>query len=205
MALLKFIPIFFLFFGPKAYALYELGFDFNYNRQVYGLDQKNKLTNRAYMGSLALYLFTSTAIEINYSDSLRKTIENNSVPISGSTFNVTSVENNVNTRVYGLGIRQALLPSRFRLRPLISLGYARRFTYDSTTYNFYDNSTGRNILYTEGPYKMRDDSVFAAFILQLKLGQAFSIKGSVRTVFPAFQTSRAKDYIEYMAGLSWFF
>lgn len=202
---MKYFLLILFFVSVNAHALFELGVDFTYNRQVYGLDLKNKLTNRTYMTSLAMYLFSTTAIELNYSSSNRTTTENNAVAISGTTYQVTSVQNNVDNKVYGLGIRQALLPARFNFRPLISLGYARRFTEDSTQYTFKDTVTGETTSYSDGPTKARDDSVFAAFILQWRIGPAFSIKGSVRTVFPAFQTERAKDYVEYMAGLSLFF
>ncbi len=201
----KYLLLILFLLSINAQALCELGFDFNYNRQVYGLDMKNKLTNRTYLTSLAIYIFSTTALEINYSNNTRITTENNDVAITGSTFKVSSVQNTVDNKIYGVGIRQALLPSTFRFRPMVSIGYARRFTQDSTHYTFHDTSTGNSFGFTDGPVKIRDDSVFAAFILQWRLAQTFSIKGSMRTVFPAFQTARAKDYVEYMAGLSWFF
>lgn len=183
----------------------ELGFDFGYDRQIYGSDRENKIVDRVYSGSLAWYIFSTTAIEINYSLDQQITTQNTDVAIQGSTLTMTESQNRVETEVYGIGIRQGLLPPSFRLRPMISIGYARQFVKDTTDYSFKNSANGQEISFSDGPYKRRDDSVFAGFILQWQLTKMLAIKGSVRTVFPAFQYNSARDNLKYLVGFSWFF
>ncbi len=191
--------------ASQAHALMELGADFGYDRQIYGQDRQNKLANRTYSGVLAWYIFSTTALELNFTKNEQIITENNNVPIQGSTLRVKNTQNTVETGIYGVGIRQALLPQGYRLRPMISAGYARQFVESFTDYTIEDTSTGNIITFTDGPFKRRDDSVFAAFMLQWQLTRAFAIKGSIRTVFPAFNYNSARDNLKYLAGFSLFF
>lgn len=191
--------------ASPAQALMELGFDFGYDRQIYGQERENKLVDRTYSGILAWYVFSSTALELNYSRNEQIITQNSDVPLQNSTLVLDSTQNRVETSVYGVGIRQALLPQGYRLRPMVSVGYARQFVEDSTDYTIHDSGSNQTFSFSDGPSKRRDDSVFAGFMLQWQLGRNFAIKGSVRTVFPAFEYNSARDNLKYLAGFSLFF
>jgi hypothetical protein len=47
--------------------------------------------------------------------------------------------------------------------------------------------------------------MFGAFTLQLRLTERFSLKGSVKSLFPAFEFNKAKDNLKYLVGFSWVF
>lgn len=191
--------------SSNLWALSELNAEFGYGRQIYGSKDENKTISRSYSGSLAQYFFETTALELNYSYQSEVSTENNSVPITGTTYSVVSMQNTMTTIVYGLGLRQALAPQKSPIRPVLSFGYAKQFVENKTDYTFQNSTTGNRFTTTDGPYKSRIDSAFAAFTLQLKMTQTFSLQGSVKTVFPAFKTGLARNNLKYTAGFSWFF
>ncbi len=188
-----------------AWALSELNAEFGYGRQVYGANDENKTISRTYSGSLAQYFFETTAIEFNYSYQSEISTENNNVTITGTNYSVVSMQNNIRTSVYGIGLRQALAPQKSPIRPMLSFGFAKQFVENWTDYTFKNNTTGSTFVNRDGIYKSRVDSAFAAFSLQLKMTQTFSLQGSVKTVFPAFKTGLAKNNLKYTAGFTWFF
>ena len=85
---------------------------------------------------------------------------------------------------------------------MISMGYAKQFIEDSTEYTFEETTSGDRTTVRGDLSKQRVDSVFGTFALQLILSQGMALKGSIHTVFPAFEFSKAKDDLKYMVGLS---
>jgi hypothetical protein len=47
--------------------------------------------------------------------------------------------------------------------------------------------------------------MFGAFILQFKMTDRLSLKGSVKTLIPALAFNKAKDNLKYLVGFSWIF
>lgn len=199
------ISILFLFITLPAWALSELNAEFGYGRQVYGSKDENKTISRTYSGSLAQYFFETTALEFNYSYQSEVSTENNNVTITGTNYSVVNMQNTIHTTVYGIGIRQALAPQKSPIRPTLSFGFAKQYVENWTDYTFKNNTSGSTFVSRDGIYKSRIDSAFAAFTLQLKMTQTFSLQGSVKTVFPAFKTGLAKNNLKYTAGFTWFF
>ena len=180
----KLILLFFiLIFSLKTYAIVEVGFDFGYSKQVYGTQRQNSTRDRSYAGSFALYLFDLTAIELNYSYSNEITIENPYVLLSGTDFALVSMQTTVRTEIFGVGLRQSFAGKKSRLKPIISLGYAKQFVRGLSTFTLKDLTNNIHTTYDNGGSYKRIDSVFATFSLQLRLVGAFFIKGSVKTVF----------------------
>jgi hypothetical protein len=185
-------------------ALVELGGTYSYQRQRFGDGRQNSVTSKTYHGSMAIYLFNLTAIELNYSETEDIAEQNDNIPITDTTISVTKNSNIVRTTVYGIGIKQALASRKAFLRPTISFGYAKMFAVDGTDYTFYDSSNGNTILYRADRDRKRDESVFAEFALQIRLSSRFALKGSVKTVYPAFKGGLAKDNMKYLAGFTWY-
>jgi hypothetical protein len=190
---------------PGQTIVNELSANFNYQRQMYGLDRQNKSVERIYAGSWALYLWSTTALEFNFTQDDDIVTENESIDITGTQLEITSVQTRNRTRVYGLGLRQLLAPKDAFLLPSLSLGYAKQFVSGSTEYTLKDNSDNSTLSLMVPNNKSRIDSAFATFTLRFRLTRTFTINGSVNTVFKAMEFNQAKDYLKYSAGFSWFF
>lgn len=205
MALKKYCFIIFItFFATQSsYALVEVSGDFGYRKQVYGSQRQNDITDRSYGTSIAVYLFDYTAIEFNYNQNETINDEHSTYNID-STYQVVGSYNRVMNYSYGVGIRQALAPRKALIRPSISLGYARQFTRDTTSLQILNSVTGNSFEISDDPTKLRSDSVFGTFSLELRLTARLALRGSVNTIFPAFQTDKARDNIKYMMGFSWY-
>lgn len=200
------LTTFFLFlFSQQLWALSELNAEFGYGRQVYGSSDQNKSISRTYSGSLAQYFFETTALELNYTYDKEVSTSDSVVKITDTNSSVVNTQNNVKTIIYGVGLRQALAPKKSPIRPVISFGYAKQFVENWTDYTFQNNTTSSRFTIRDGIYKSQVESAFAAFSLQLKVTQTFSLQGSVKTVFPAFKTGLAKNNLKYTAGFTWFF
>ena len=185
-------------------ALVEFGGSYSYQKQRFGESRQNSIIGKTYQGSLAIYLFNLTAIELNYSESEDTAQQNDTIPITSTTISVTQSSNIVKTTVYGIGIRQALASRKAFLVPTISFGYAKMFVTDGTDYTFVDSTDGSTFFYRADRQRRGDESVFAEFALQLRLTRRFSLKGSVKTVYPAFKGGMARDNMKYLAGFTWY-
>jgi len=182
----------------------EFNFDFGYDRQIYGVNRQNSVVSRNYSVGLSTYLFDLTAIDLNYSNTQDTTSQNDRYTVS-APFDIIAQQNRVRTNVFGLGIKQMLVGRGARLTPIISAGYARQFVTSSGDITV-ENTTSK-VLQTINlnETKQRYNSVFGSFTLQLKLTERFSLKGTVRTLFPAFEFAKAKDNLKYLVGFSWIF
>ncbi|MAF77581.1 MAG: hypothetical protein CME60_05410 [Halobacteriovoraceae bacterium] len=193
----------FLILVPKSHALIELSGEYGLSQQVYGSQRNNNIESTTIGGSIALYLFDRTAIELNYNQTETITDENRVLSID-DTYNLTKQINTVQIYSYGIGIRQAFASRKSRFRPSLSLGYARQFTSDSTTAYFTNTDTGENFSISNAGSKSRYDSVFGTFSLEIMLTRRFSLRGSVKTIFKAFEFNRAQDNMNYLFGFSWY-
>ncbi len=185
----------------------EIAFDFGYDRQIYGLKRQNSNVNRVYSGGLSTYIFDYTAIDLHASRSEDTTTENERYQVV-TEVHLVGQQNRVTTNVYGIGIKQVFAPRTARLIPGISLGYAKQFINYQTDLTIDDTRVPSAPLRTvlAGPTtKQRIDSAFATFFLQLRMTERLSLKGSVKTLFPAFELNKARDNVKYSIGFSWIF
>lgn len=192
----------FLLFSANGFAAQELRFDFSYNRSIYGIERQNKLVRRTYSGSWNFFLTQLTAFELNYSYGDDITTENNTIQINPQ-FSVVSSQQKVNRQVYGVGLRQFFAHRRARLRPSISLGYAKQFVEDRTDLTIYDDNDDSTFVLEGQTSNRRDDSLFGSFSLDLRLSQTMALTASVNTVFKAFEFNRAGDNLRYLVGIRW--
>ncbi len=193
-----------IFISKDAFALFELSGEFGYKTQAYGSARENDITERTYSSSLAMYLFETTALEVNYSYSTSITNEHNRIAVTGTTVNIIGMVNTVESEVFGLGLRQLFASRKSVLRPMLSMGYAKQFVVDYTDITIED-STGAVAELRTAQSRSKSDSVFASFSLELRLIKHMALRGSVQTVFPAFEFDKMKDYQKYTAGFTWIF
>jgi hypothetical protein len=190
--------------ATNVYALVELSGSFSYDRTIYGSARQNKSIDRTYAGTLAFFIYNFTALELNYSWNDEIITENETIPIEGFDLNLVSTQSKVNNEVYGIGIRQAFSGKGARIKPSISLGYAKQFIVSTSNATYLNTSSGARFVYSANPSKSRVDSVFGTFALQIKITGRLSLKGSIYTLFPANDINQAKDNIKYSAGFSWY-
>lgn len=188
----------------SSFSFFELGLNYGYHSQVYGARREAKFTTRTHGGSLAWYLFSYTALEINYSYN-REDISDSSRRSVDPNIDIISSHQRVVTSAYGGGIRQALAPRDFLIVPTLSLGYAKQFQQTSEKYVVQNLTTKVIQEYVFATPRRRIDSVFGTFALQFNVTQTFKITASATTVFKYFETNKAKDNVRYLAGISWVF
>ena len=200
-----FIICFINLFIFNLYAINEISFEYGHQKQLFGSDKENSITTTSYSASLAMYFYDLTAVEFNYSQSEDITSQEVHVVLDGYNLIATGVENTVSTKVYGIGIRQAFAPKRSFIRPLISLGYARQvsaYEWEAT----YLNTSNDKIEKFGDPIKESSyDSMFATFILQIRIMRGLSLQTSIKSIIPAFEFDRIEDNIKYMFGCTWIF
>lgn len=185
-------------------AFYELSFDFGYDSQKYGVNRQNTVTSRNYSYGASIYLFDLTAIDFNASNTQDTTTQNDRYTVATS-LDIISQQNRVKTDVYGVGIKQMLAGRGSRIIPSISIGYAKQSVTSSGDVTVENTNTNAQTVFNLTPTSQKYNSVSGSFALQLKLTDRFSLKGSVRTLFPAFEFSKAKDNLKYLVGFSWIF
>jgi len=182
----------------------ELSGDIGYQKQVYGTNRENSVVTVTGNGSVAFYIWNNTALEINYSQSQRDDDSNTNYTI-GLT-KITKRIDHTDSKVYGLGLRQAFAGKNATIRPTLSLGYARQFDSSYIKFNYTDLNSSidyKDIRLDNASNEV--NSVFATLALNIKLTQYLSLRSAVNTVFEAFKFNKAKDYLKYSAGFTWFF
>ena len=151
----------------------------------------------------AWYVFSTTAIEVNYTHNTNSNTQNLSDPGTGDY--ISRIRSDVTTRSYGVGIRQLLASPKASFKPMISLGYAREFSEFTTTYTLEDVTAPSSTEITDSPVEVEENSAFVTLALSIEFSERFSIRGSVSSFFPAFEFEEWDNDLRYSAGLSIFF
>lgn len=190
-------------YSSPILAFVELGLNYGYSKQVYGADREVTLLMRKYSGSLAIYIWGGvTGLELNYSDNQDILTDESDVDLGNNT-EISSVRKRTRRKIYGAGLRQAFAGQKSFLIPVLSVGYAKQFEREMTTYTVISN--GERTIIDAEETKRRYDSMFGTFMLKIRLSRFFSISGSAKTYFRAFEFNEAKYNISYSAGLVWIF
>ena len=182
----------------------EIAFDFGYDRTVYGSTRQNNTVTRSYAGALSTYIFDYTAIDLSASRTQDITSENERYTVATGV-DLVAQQNRVRSSVFGIGIKQMFAPRTARLIPGISVGYAKQFLDYESDVTVEDTVSLTRLTINNGTKKQRIDSVFGTFSLQLRMTERLSLKGSVKTLFPAFEMDKARDNVKYAFGFSWVF
>jgi hypothetical protein len=169
------------------------------------MNRQNSVATRTYSASLSFYFFSSIALELNYYNSTNMRIQNDTYKIEGisNEYSVVQSYSEVKFDSYGAGLKFAFAPRGYPVRPMVSLGYAKKFTESSGNTTFEKDSDQTQIKINHSSHNSRDDSVFASFQLKLRITNRLSLTGSVKTVFKAFEWNEAKNSLKYLVGFSW--
>ncbi|WP_127714711.1 hypothetical protein [Halobacteriovorax sp. HLS] len=199
-SILKLIILFLI--SGNSLALIEIGSDFSYDRDIFGTNRQSKSTTRTWGGTIAAHLWSTTAIELNYYDTEDTTIVNETVSYTDLSISVLGQQTHIESKNYGIGLRQAFAPRKAFLVPSLSLGYAKIFKKTKTDYKIRNDSTGVTTTSVQPTLKTRDDSMFGTFSIKLRLSKRISLRGSVQTYIRAFDWDGAKDDLRYTVGFT---
>ena len=183
-----------------AFGLTEYEFNYNYKKQVYGIDRENLQVGRNGSIDISYYITGYTAIEIGYGRGKTETYIDSSIDGSVDGVAVVKQFTLLEEENYRVSLKQALAPPSSWVRPFLSLGYANQKLINQTK---YDVKSGNEIFSILGdPEESANDSIFGSFSLSFGVSRAFSITTSVQSIFPAFEWNKAKDSLKYFAGVS---
>jgi hypothetical protein len=188
-----------LFYSGTAFGSVELGGRFGLDRKVYGVQRDNKINSETYSGFISLYFFSTTALEFSLSRTKDLTVEKEDVTVDTNLI-LDELTRKVETEVRTVGLKQLLVPAKWRVQPLIAIGYAKQIVKSETEYKFISNGTEITSVNTDP--KQEFDSTFASFILKIYLGKKISLSGSVKTIFQDSDYDNARNNIKYLVGLS---
>lgn len=185
--------------------VFEIDGDFSYDNEIFGANRENSIVSRSYSGGVSSYIFSTTSIDLNYSYSKDITSNNDRYNISGYTVDHMADQSRVETTVYGVGIKQMLAPRTSFIIPMISIGYARETVVSNSDTTYLNTAASTTFIYTAPTSTQTINSMFGSFILQIHMTDRLSLKGSVKTLFKAFEFNKAKDNLKYAVGFSWLF
>jgi hypothetical protein len=194
-----------ILFPISSFAIVnEISGDFGYDRTLYGDSRQNSNVTKTFSAGLSTYFWNYTALDLNASRTKDVTTENQRYNIT-TGYDLVGQQNTITTDVYSIGVKQSFAPRTAMLVPSISIGYARQFTDNQQDIVIENTVAKTQFTQTGVTPKQRVDSVYGTFSLQLKMTDGLSLKGSVKTLFPAFKFNQAKDTLKYAFGFSWAF
>ncbi len=199
---LRYLLLMNIFASLAAAGEVELSGNFGYDKKIFGTDLQNYATTRTYSGQIAWYLLANTGLELNYSSSTDLVLQNENMVIAPTNDVLKEITNQVATKVYGIGFRQMLLPRGSIITPLLSVGYGRQITEERFQYIVYSYLLDETLTINVRRPPQTINSVFATFSLQIPLTSFLALKGSVSTIFPAFEYNSAKNNLKYLVGLT---
>lgn len=203
-----------LSFCSSAFAVWEIGGNFSYDKNTYNTDSLdgdgNKLEDdehlsRTYSGFIAKYLFNLTAIEVNVSHSRYQVTDFMSSDLSGTDYKISKSFTDIETNTWGVGIRQAFASRKSAIVPQLSIGYARRISLTNSYYIFKNKLDDSEIRSENPSSKTSENSLFGTFTLKIRITKHLSLTGSATTFFPAFDFDKAENDVKYAGGFSWMF
>jgi hypothetical protein len=156
-----------------------------------------------YSANVAWYVWEYTAIEMNYSRTTQRLIDDREVATADDSITIKEVDSTVVTEVAGAGIRQAFAKRNSAIIPSISIGYAKYTTSGLSRYTLDDSGTEKELEIEQD--KEIFSSSYASISIRLRITQLISFTLAAKTIMPDFDTSLAENNVTYSAGFSWIF
>jgi hypothetical protein len=208
----------FLFFtvivSSCAYGYVDLNLGYSFSmRKVDGVETDTnpepgsaQTTTSGYTLNWAWFVWEYTAIELNFSQTTQRLLDDREVSTedsSGNPFTIKQQDSTVITQTSGIGIRQAFASRKARIIPTLAIGYAKYVTSGTTKYIF--DFDGTELDFEQEQDKEEFSSSYASFSLRFRITQLMGLTISAKTVMPDFETDEAGNNVTYSAGLSWVF
>ncbi len=194
---MKLISFFLLFLAGTCFAAIELGGQYGYNQQIYGVEESSTVSQNG-TASLAIFPFGFLGFELSYSKG-RNTITNNNSEVI-STVTIVSDKQIVDFEAYGAGIKLILGNRNSVFLPMLGFGYSKQFQQSSTRIIYNDGT--EKISTTKDP-ELEVDSSYASFNLRIQLARSLGLTLGAKTIVPKNKFSDAQNNFSFQAGLSW--
>ena len=200
------------FLSSSVYAYVDLGISYAFTKrkiqgaEIVGSDEDpgQAITTTTRQGiNWAWYIWEYTALELNYSQSTERLLDNRETGTSDNSVIIKQIDSTVVSTVQGAGIRQSFASRKARFIPSISIGYAK-LTVSGTTKYLLDVSGAEETLTLERD-KETFNSSYATVQLKIRITQLMGLTLAAKTVMPDFETSEAENNLTYTAGFSWIF
>jgi len=188
-----------LIFSNVASSYVDFSANFFYTKEIFG-ENDNVNRSRNYNVTWAWYMFSMTALELNYSEASSTYENNDEVTLSG-TLKIKQSINQVLTDSYSIGIRQSFAGRTSRFIPSLSVSWSNQKQEGFNTYKIDDNGTLSELKETTGI--IEQSSVSAAAMLTIKFTQFFGMNFMGRKFFP--KDDKIKQSIQFSAGINWLF
>lgn len=201
-----------IFLTSNAIAYVDLGISYAYTKrrvegaQIVGADEEpgEAITTTSRQGiNWAWYIWDYTALELNYSESTERLVDNRETATDDNTVTIKEIDSTVISTVQGAGIRQSFASRKSRFIPSISIGYAKLTVSGTTKYILDVNGTEETITLERD--KETFNSSYATVQLKIRITQLMGLTFAAKTVMPDFETSEADKNLTYSAGFSWVF
>ena len=193
------------FILSSAWGLTELTVQVGHQKQSYGKERQNDLVTKNYYWGTAFYFFKAyTALDVYYTHQIQTdNAKNLGIESENSNLIIDSTRTRIKTQSYGIGIKQAFTEEASRIRPTLSIGYARQVTQSSKSISLRNPTTNDIEKYSLLPEKYRYSSIFGTLAIQLRISAGMSIQISAQTIFKAFEFDQIDDNLRYLIGLTW--
>jgi hypothetical protein len=187
----------FIFNTASAYV--DFSANFFYTKEIFG-ENDNVNRSRNYNVTWAWYMFSTTALELNYSEA-QSTYENNDEVTVATNVKIKQSINQVLTDSYSIGIRQSFAARTSRFIPSISASWSNQKQEGFNTYKIDNNGTLVDLKETTGI--VEQSSMSAAVMLTIKFTQFFGMNFMGRKFFP--KDDSIKESAQFSAGINWLF
>ncbi len=189
-------------FSMQAFSLTDISLQYSYEEQKTSTLDESKNFSETYMGNIAFILFGGTALEFNYSRTNDSIVNDSDFNLDTGAGSVTikEVDGSVVTEVFGVGLRQSLLPRKWFIQPMLSLGYAKQISQSKNIYTY--NNGGQDLEITSEGDKVEADSSYVSLSIKFKFSRRFGLTVSGRSVMPEFELSEFGRNVRYTAGIS---
>lgn len=202
--------IFLFIFSFNSYSYVDLGVNYSFSRSVIdgvGIEedknQKATSTTETLTFNWAWFIWEYTAVELNYSKSSRRLVDDREYATDDSTIKVIKQDSVFYTEVAGIGIKQSFANRKSFFIPSISIGYAKMVTSGERNYLFKIGTDEKPA--SDKTDKEEFNSSYVGASLRFRLTKLIGITLSARSVMPDFETDKLENNLTYSAGFSWVF
>jgi hypothetical protein len=180
----------------------ELDGSYSWEKYYYGTSNENQFYNKSWLGSVAFLPWALTAIQLDYVQGQSILLADQDYP-AGSNNSVVYQKTDVETQTFSINLRQAFTGSNSIIRPMVSLGWARRFTLNSGYTDYRDNQSGEVTRFFTPDQDLKQDLTQLAFYLKIRIFNGFFLTLSLRTLFEGFEIAKANQNLRFFVGISW--
>lgn len=180
----------------------EIEGSYGWEKYYYGTENENKYYNNNWLGSISFLPFSLTAFQLDYVMGQSILLEDQEYP-AGSDNSIVYRKTDVQTETFSINLRQAFNGSDAFIRPMIMIGWARRFTTNSGYQDFRNNTSGDVTRVYQPESNLKQDLTQLALYFKIRIFNGFYFSLSGRTLFEGLEIAKANQNLKIFVGFSW--